>query len=211
MDKLLYGIGSAVCHQLNDRTIIIGGKLLPVCARCTGIYISITVSVLYLIMRRRWQGNKLPGISVTLIMAFSFLPFMVDGVGSYAHFWQTNNLIRIITGLFGGYSVPIFFILIQNFNINKDNNKIIVKDYKEAIVLILLCLFLCIMVYSGLFGSWYIIGIIICFGILFLYTNVIGMLLKLILVKASGEMVYSISFIIVLILIFIRNTVFYSI
>ena len=35
---VVYGFGQVVCHQRVDRSFLLGGVPLPVCARCTGIY-----------------------------------------------------------------------------------------------------------------------------------------------------------------------------
>lgn len=40
----VYGMGSLVCHQLPTRSFHVGGVVLPVCARCTGIYVGAAVT-----------------------------------------------------------------------------------------------------------------------------------------------------------------------
>jgi len=35
----MYALGSAICHQLPARSFHLGAAQLPVCARCTGIYV----------------------------------------------------------------------------------------------------------------------------------------------------------------------------
>lgn len=42
----VYAIGSVVCHQLPDRSFHLWGRQLPVCARCTGIYVGAAVVAL---------------------------------------------------------------------------------------------------------------------------------------------------------------------
>lgn len=36
----LYAIGSVICHQRADRSFVLDGHQLPVCARCAGLYLS---------------------------------------------------------------------------------------------------------------------------------------------------------------------------
>ena len=135
--EALYWIGGAVCHQLPDRTVLLDGTLLPFCARCTGIYLGFVLSVGYFYVQKRYFGNKLlKGIQI-FIAAFCFLPFMLDGMGSYIGIWQSNNLARILTGLPAGVSLPYFFILIKNFNIDEENNLPVYKSTKEQIALLL--------------------------------------------------------------------------
>ena len=38
--SLVFGIGGVVCHQRPERSFHIRGAQLPVCARCTGLYLS---------------------------------------------------------------------------------------------------------------------------------------------------------------------------
>jgi hypothetical protein len=48
-----YGFGALVCHQRADRSFHVGGTQLPVCARCTGLYLSAALGVLVVWSRRR--------------------------------------------------------------------------------------------------------------------------------------------------------------
>ena len=36
----VYAAGSIICHQLPERSFFVDGRQLPVCARCTGLYLS---------------------------------------------------------------------------------------------------------------------------------------------------------------------------
>ena len=40
----VYGVGSTICHQLPARSYRLFGAQMPVCARCTGIYLGAAVS-----------------------------------------------------------------------------------------------------------------------------------------------------------------------
>jgi Predicted membrane protein (DUF2085) len=42
----VYGVGSLVCHQLPERSYHLWTAQLPVCARCTGIYLGAVVGIL---------------------------------------------------------------------------------------------------------------------------------------------------------------------
>jgi uncharacterized membrane protein len=40
LPELVRMAGALVCHQRVDRSLMLGGEPMPVCARCTGIYLS---------------------------------------------------------------------------------------------------------------------------------------------------------------------------
>ena len=42
----VYEIGSLICHQLPNRSFYFWGAQLPVCARCTGLYVGASVAAL---------------------------------------------------------------------------------------------------------------------------------------------------------------------
>jgi uncharacterized membrane protein len=41
----VYALGHVVCHQLPERSFHVGATPLPVCARCTGIYLGAAIAV----------------------------------------------------------------------------------------------------------------------------------------------------------------------
>jgi len=49
----VYFVGSAVCHQLDARSFHVLGHQMPVCARCTGIYLGAAIAALAVGIRRR--------------------------------------------------------------------------------------------------------------------------------------------------------------
>ena len=43
---IVYDIGSLICHQLQERSFYFAGAQLPVCARCTGLYVGAAAAAL---------------------------------------------------------------------------------------------------------------------------------------------------------------------
>ena len=93
------------CHQLSDRSFHICGFQLPLCARCTGIFIGIVLlgpilcSLLALNMY----------VSLLLVLAI-----FVDGFTQLKGWRKSNNFLRLITGLGFGYAfVSFIFHILQ--------------------------------------------------------------------------------------------------
>jgi uncharacterized membrane protein len=97
-----------VCHQLPSRTLEFGGKYLPMCARCSGIYLGVFASYAYLVFRRGFRVNSIPRITYSLIIAAFILPMAFDGATSYLGLRETTNALRLVTGTLAGSVLPIF-------------------------------------------------------------------------------------------------------
>ena len=97
------------CHQLPERSYFYKGKQLPLCARCTGIYLGYTIFPLFLFD------------IITLSLFWSLLlviPTYIDGaIQAYFNVESTNSR-RLITGILSGVGtmslISIFGIYIGN-------------------------------------------------------------------------------------------------
>lgn len=203
MTDIFIKMGSTVCHQLSQRSIQINGEYLPVCARCSGIYLSFVIGFAFLFLKKRQKGNQPFMVSQTLLIVACLLPFIIDGSGSYLHFWKTNNFIRIITGCFAGYSIPMFFLLINNFQITGENKIPIIKNKKEQFLLLCISIVTGLFIYTGLFHFYFIISTIICVGIFLLYTHIFVLLFHLFFSKIKNKTIYKVSFLLAFICIYV--------
>jgi hypothetical protein len=55
---LVYAVGALVCHQLPARSFQLWGRQLPVCARCTGIYIGAALAAIAWLAGVRWLSKQ---------------------------------------------------------------------------------------------------------------------------------------------------------
>lgn len=99
-------IGEAVCHQALERSFLISGKPLLVCARCSGLYISFLFAFIFL---SQTQKEYQPKKDFILALALVF-PLTFEGVLSYFGFWQTNNYFRWATGVLAGFSFALLLL-----------------------------------------------------------------------------------------------------
>ncbi|MBK5211028.1 MAG: DUF2085 domain-containing protein [Coriobacteriia bacterium] len=112
----IFLVGSGLCHQIPARSLFFNGVQLPLCARCTGIYVGFIVAFLILAFAYR-SANRRGGLSwfyypvgVVLI-----LPMIYDGFSSYLGFRSTTNGLRLVTGAaFGAALAPIIYALIAD-------------------------------------------------------------------------------------------------
>lgn len=143
MVDFLECMGSAVCHQMAERSFIWGNGKMPLCARCTGIYIGVFFALCFLLWKKRMEGNRPFSAKQIILMLLCIIPMAADGFCSYAGFWESNQLLRILTGSLIGAVVPGLLLLAGNFDPVKENDKAIYESTKE-LLLVVVC--------SGAFG-----------------------------------------------------------
>lgn len=109
----LDAMGFGVCHQIHSHSFIIGGHQLPLCARCTGMYLGVLAG-LGLLMALRRRASRFPSGYVGAILILFFAVMALDGANSSlqtfdAGIWDTTNLVRIVTGGLSGLSIASLF------------------------------------------------------------------------------------------------------
>jgi uncharacterized membrane protein len=103
-----------ICHRKPERTFKIKNHYFPVCSRCTGFYIgafSYFIFVYY---------NFVEYTSILIFIAFlMIIPTFIDGTTQLLGFRDSNNIIRLFTGLIGGIGLAILVKAIKIFIITK--------------------------------------------------------------------------------------------
>ena len=83
-------VGAAICHRITSRSFMINGRQVPLCARCTGMYLGVALSFAVLFLAGRGRRTNLPPLPILLVLV-GFIGIMgVDGINSYSHFFQYN-------------------------------------------------------------------------------------------------------------------------
>jgi uncharacterized membrane protein len=122
------GIGYAVCHRISERSFHIGNQQLPLCARCSGMYLGAMTGLIYQIIVSRKQ-QKFPPWSVGIPLILFVIAFGIDGANSYLYLikqvspgalpqipnlYIPNNVLRLFTG--SGMGLGLAAILYPAFN-----------------------------------------------------------------------------------------------
>ena len=107
---IVYAVGGAVCHQLPDRSFLLWGHQLPVCARCTGIYTGAAASALVTFAARRFAHRAFTVRTRLWMLAGGALP----NAATLAYEWTSAaapaNLIRATAGFVVGAVVASLLI-----------------------------------------------------------------------------------------------------
>lgn len=113
-------IGYAVCHRIDLRSFFIGELQMPLCARCSGMYLGAIVGLLF-----QWSAGKrrigIPSWKVILPISIFILLFAVDGINSFYNLisqntglYPPNNILRLLSGT--GMGLAIAVALVPAFN-----------------------------------------------------------------------------------------------
>jgi uncharacterized membrane protein len=97
-------IGYAVCHRIDARTFHMGDRPLPLCARCTGMYLGALTSFVFFTLTVG-RSALYPRRGITLMLVGGALIWAFDGANSFAtiipgapHVYEPSNTLRLITG-----------------------------------------------------------------------------------------------------------------
>jgi uncharacterized membrane protein len=94
---LLYGVGGVVCHQLPERSFHVWGAQLPVCARCTGIYLGAALAAFSVAVRPQIGRWRLVDRVRTLLLV-AILPTIVTLVYEWITGETPSNAVRAAAG-----------------------------------------------------------------------------------------------------------------
>jgi uncharacterized membrane protein len=87
----IYAAGSIVCHQLPERSFHIAGVQLPVCARCTGLYVGGVVGIIVWLARTR---RPLSHAFARRALLVAVAPTLVTVLTAAAGWWDPGNALR---------------------------------------------------------------------------------------------------------------------
>lgn len=114
-------VGYAICHRIAERTFHVHDRPLPLCARCTGIYLGILVGLGLFAARGRLRAAKFPPLPLLAIVIGVNAFYVVDGVNSYFSLfesyrpiYQPHNTLRLITGT--GFGLAMITLVLPMFN-----------------------------------------------------------------------------------------------
>ncbi len=112
-------IGYAVCHRIAERSFLLGDRAVPLCSRCSGMYLGALAGFLFQFGLGRRGG--LPARRIQILLGVFLLAFAVDGINSYLTFfpqapnlYQPENGLRLLTGTLVG--VGIAALLLPTFH-----------------------------------------------------------------------------------------------
>jgi uncharacterized membrane protein len=145
---IFYQLSSLVCHQLPERTLTINGHLLPLCARCTGIYSGFIIGIIYQVVVLR-KINQLPSPRIVSILSATIIFLFIDGVGEKMHLWNLSNKIRLVIGLLCGNSISLILLPLFNHFFTKQLQQLSI-NIKHYLALLILVISIYLMHYSPL-------------------------------------------------------------
>jgi uncharacterized membrane protein len=124
----LDAIAYAVCHRIAARSFQIGSVPLPLCARCTGMYLGAVAGLVFQSIRGG-KRSKVPGWGIIAALGVFVVAFGIDGLNSYLYLLKQirpgilpqipniyipNNTVRLLTG--SGMGLGIAAMLFPAFN-----------------------------------------------------------------------------------------------
>ena len=102
----VYAAGSAVCHQRPERSFHLWSAQMPVCARCTGIYIGAALAAIVAAARSRQRSIDHPRI----VLLLSALPTAATLVYEWSTGAVPSNWTRALAGAPMGAAVGFVII-----------------------------------------------------------------------------------------------------
>jgi uncharacterized membrane protein len=181
-------IGYAVCHRIDLRSFQLGDRQLPLCARCTGMYLGAVVGLVYqFILGKKYAGNP-PGWILVLLAGF-VLAFAVDGGNSYLTLilqqgllYEPNNTLRLITGTGMGLTIAAALFPAFNQSVWRDwDPRAALSGFGPMVGLGLLSALVITLVALENSVLLYIFALVSAFGVLLLLTILYTLVLVLIM------------------------------
>ena len=138
-------IGYSVCHRIDLRSFHLGDRPLPLCARCTGMYLGALLALIFHAVRKPRAGH-FPPRRLMVIFALFGLIWAIDGLNSVAYLfpsapslYQPSNTLRMITGTLVGVALATLIYPVFNQSMWREWKPVpVLQSVGELIFLLIL-------------------------------------------------------------------------
>jgi len=119
----IYGCGDRLCHQKAERSFVLNENQMPFCSRCSAIFIGISIGLAIIFFYKIELDKKF-----IIILLIGLVPIGIDGLGQLFDLWESNNILRVLTGgLIGVLCGVAIGIIVDELNTIRKNLKEIKK------------------------------------------------------------------------------------
>jgi uncharacterized membrane protein len=100
--EIVFLAGSLICHQRPERSFFWAGHQFPVCARCTGLYLSALTGLLgWLAIKSatRWRRRPIDPRTARTLFVAAAVPTAISLASGALGVWDGSNITRALTAL----------------------------------------------------------------------------------------------------------------
>lgn len=182
-------VGYGICHRIAERSFVVGGRQLPLCARCTGTFLGAVLGFSVFVLLRRHRASRLPPVPVLgmLVMFTGFWAF--DGLNSYMtlipgapHLYEPQNWLRLTTGMLNGLTLICLAFPIFNFTIWREpSEERALKNIQELLAILPVVALSVLLIHAELDFLLYPLAILSSLGVLMMLTIINSMIMAVVL------------------------------
>jgi uncharacterized membrane protein len=167
-------IAYAICHRIVSHSLMMGAVAMPLCARCTGIYLGALLGLITMAVMGRRRSGGLPRRPLLLVL-IGFVGIMgIDGVNSYAtffphlpHLYEPQNWLRLVTGTLNGLALAGLIYPVMNQTLWRDwEDRPVLGNFRELGLLLLLSAVIVGLVLSNVPAIMYPFALLSVVGVL---------------------------------------------
>ncbi len=94
-----------VCHGIPSRCLLLFGVRMPICARCTAIYLGLIAGAAAFRFLPRMSE-----MAARVIAVIAALPMALDGGTQLVRLRESTNILRVETGLVAGIALALWVL-----------------------------------------------------------------------------------------------------
>ncbi len=182
-------VGYAICHRIPERSFIVGGRQLPLCARCTGTFLGAVLGLMVMLLLRRHRASRLPLASVLLVLVAFVALWAFDGLNSYMtlfpgapSLYEPRNWLRLTTGMLNGLALIVFVFPIFSFTLwRRPAPERVIKNIWELMAILPVVAVLVFVIQSEVDFLLYPLAIVSSLGVLMMLVIINTMLAAVVL------------------------------
>jgi uncharacterized membrane protein len=186
--------GYAFCHRFVSHSFTINGRPMALCARCTGMYLGMALTVLLLGLAGRIRRTDLPAMPIMAVLIFFVGLMGLDGLNSVGyslpilpHLYEPQNWLRLVTGMGTGLAMGTFILPALGQTLwHTDRFRPAVHSWQELLEMVVVAGTAVLLIISNQPAILYVLSIVSALGLLLILTA-INTILLLVILRRDGQ------------------------